>query len=123
MYEAVAPPGWPAEVRPPGSPEWERSAVAWLYDLCPPEYRRHALLRRHPLLLARLARQQVEASVEAARRGYATARTELRGQCEPRVIDQMLGVYAQEGPRLVALGRSVDLVADALAGVRWRPRL
>ena len=27
---AVAPPGWPAAVRPPGAPEWERTAGNWL---------------------------------------------------------------------------------------------
>ena len=48
------PPGWPEQVRPPLSPEWERSAVAWLFDLCPPDYRAHDVLRRYPVVLARL---------------------------------------------------------------------
>ena len=39
MAEAVAPPGWPRSVRPPGVPGWEESAAAWLLDQCPPEYR------------------------------------------------------------------------------------
>lgn len=123
MYEAVVPPGWPREVRPPGAPDWERSAVAWLYDLCPGEYRRYPLLSRHPVLLARLARQETESSLHAARRGWSTARADLAGQVEPQVIEALLGVYAQEGPRLAALSRSVQLVCDALAGARWRPRL
>ncbi|MFJ6216513.1 hypothetical protein ACIQGZ_24765 [Streptomyces sp. NPDC092296] len=123
MYEAATPPGWPREVRPPGAPGWERSAVVWLYDLCPAEYRRYPLLSRHPVLLARLARQEAESSLHAARRGWSTARVDLRGQVEPQVVEELLGVYAKEGPRLAALTRSVQLVAEALAGVRWRPRL
>jgi len=123
MYEPAVPPGWPRQVRPPGAPGWERTAVNWLYELCPVEYRGYPLLARHPQLLARLARQQVEASVQAARRGYATARVDLKDVVEPQVVEELLSVYATEGPRLVALGRSVQLVADALDGVRWRPRL
>jgi len=123
MYEIAVPPGWPQQVRPPGAPGWERTAIAWLYDLCPPEYRAHALLRRHPRLLARLALHQVEAAVQSARRGYSTARVELRDEFEPQVIEELLAVYAQEGPRLVALSRSVRLVSEALSGVRWRPRI
>ena len=34
--DASLPPGWPDAVRPPGAPDWERTAVAWLYDLVPP---------------------------------------------------------------------------------------
>ena len=30
MDRPVAPPGWPREVRPPGTPDWERTAAAWL---------------------------------------------------------------------------------------------
>ena len=34
--------------------------MAWLFDLCPPDYRSHEVLRRYPVLLARFA-AQVEA--------------------------------------------------------------
>jgi hypothetical protein len=37
---------WPAEVRPPGGEDFEASAVAWLLDILPPDYRRHPVLRR-----------------------------------------------------------------------------
>ena len=52
------PPGWPPAVRPPGSPDWERTAVEWLLDLCPADYRGYPVLRRHPLALAALARRR-----------------------------------------------------------------
>ena len=46
--DATVPPGWPEQVRPPGAPDWERTAVAWLFDLVPPDYRAHEVLRRYP---------------------------------------------------------------------------
>ena len=52
---AFAPAGWPERVRPPGSPEWELSAVAFLFDCCPADFRGYAVLQRHPLVLARFA--------------------------------------------------------------------
>ena len=58
---AYVPPGWPEEVRPPGTPDWERTATAWLFDLCPPDYRAHDVLRRHPPVLARFAARHVQA--------------------------------------------------------------
>ena len=55
LVSDLVPPGWPPGVLPPQAPEWERSAVAWLFDLCPPDYRAHEVLRRHPVVLAREA--------------------------------------------------------------------
>ena len=48
VADGTVPPGWPVEVRPPGAPDWERTAVAWLFDLVPPDYRAHEVLRRYP---------------------------------------------------------------------------
>ena len=52
---AFTPPGWPAVVPPPGSPDWEQAAAEWLIDLCPPDFRGYPVLRRHPSALAWLA--------------------------------------------------------------------
>ena len=52
---AVRPPGWPAQVHPPESPDFERTAVGWLLDQCPPDYRAYEVLRRYPVILARFA--------------------------------------------------------------------
>src|SRR3954453_4215136 len=75
--DAVVPPGWPGQVRPPGAPDWEQSAGAWLFDLVPPDYRAHAVLRRYPVLLARFAGDHVAAGLEAARAGWRTGRGAL----------------------------------------------
>ena len=45
--------------------------MAWLFDLVPPDYRAHEVLRRYPVLLARFAADHVDAGLEAARAGLA----------------------------------------------------
>ncbi|MEO6204010.1 MAG: hypothetical protein ABIO67_01300 [Mycobacteriales bacterium] len=119
----AVPPGWPAEVLPPQAPDWERSAIAWLFDLCPPDYRAHEVLRRHPVVLARFVAGHVEAAVEAARAGLRTVREDLRGVVPPEAVEAAIAAYDREGRRLVQAGRHVALVADALSGRRWVPRL
>jgi hypothetical protein len=120
---AAVPPGWPAEVRPPDAPGWERSAAAWLLDLCPPDYRRYGVLTRHPVVLARFAATHVEAGVAAARSGLATVRAELRGAVPVEAVEAAVDAYAREGARLEATARAVGLVEEALRGRRWRARL
>lgn len=117
------PPGWPEQVHPPGTDRFERTAVAWLFDLCPPDYRAHDVLRAHPVVLARFARQHVEAAVEAARNGYRTARADLRGVVPPETVEAALGAYDREGRRLAQASRQVVMVEAALRGERWVPRL
>ncbi|RKS77641.1 hypothetical protein CLV35_1335 [Motilibacter peucedani] len=121
--EGHAPPGWPAEVRPPGAPDWERTAVGWLLDLCPPDYRAYEVLRRHPAVLARFAAVHVEAAVEGARRGLAHAREDLRDVVPPEALEAAVQAYEREGARLLATGRAVLLVEQALRGGRFVPRL
>lgn len=117
------PPGWPAKVRPPGAPEWERTAAAWLFDLCPPDYRAHEVLRRHPLVLAHVATRHVEAGIDAARRGLATVRQDLREAVAPETMAAAITAYEREGARLVVTARAVALVAEALRGRRYVARL
>jgi hypothetical protein len=117
------PPGWPEQVHPPDTEGFQRTAVGWLFDLCPPDYRAHDVLRAHPLVLARFARQHVDAAVEAARNGYRTVRADLKGLVPPEVVEAALGAYDREGRRLAQASRQVALVEAALRGDRWVPRL
>lgn len=117
------PPGWPPEVRPPGTPEWTRSAGAWLFDLCPPDYRAHDVLRRHPVVLARVAHHHVQAGIAAARTGLSTARHELAEVVDPTTVDATVAAYEREGARLVTTARSLALVEQALRGQRFLRRL
>ncbi len=121
--QAAVPPGWPDAVRPPGAPDWERTAVAWLFDLVPPEYRAYEVLRRYPVLLARMAGDHVAAGLEAARAGWRTVRVDLADHLPPEAVDAAISAYEREGARLTAAARAVEVVAGALRGERWVPRL
>lgn len=120
---AQLPPGWPASVPPAGAPGWTRAASAWLFDLCPPDYRAYDVLRAHPLVLARLADEHLRAAIEAAHHGLATARADLRDLVPPEAVAAALTMYEREGARLAATRRSVDVVGRALRGERYVPRL
>ncbi|MFE3196829.1 hypothetical protein [Embleya sp. NPDC059237] len=121
--DGVVPVGWPRQVRPPGAPGWEDTAVTWLFDLCPPGYRSHAVLHRFPVVLARMTHQHVSAAVAAARHGYGTARADLSALAPPSVLAAVLRMYEHEGTRAAATERAVGLVEEALGGTRWEPRL
>src|SRR5271167_4752573 len=117
------PPGWPAGVHPPDSEEFESTAVTWLLDVVPPDYRLHGVLRRYPVALAAMARYHSKACVEAARQGYRTARTELTGRLPPHAIDTVLAAYRKEGARLAATARAVGLIERALRGEVFTPKM
>ena len=120
---AYLPQGWPDEVRPPGSEDFGDSAVAWLLDVLPPDYRRHPVLRRHPAALASVARYYARSCVEGAREGYRTARVELGVALPPHAVDGVLAAYKMEGFKLAATARAVGLVERAIRGDVFAPRL
>lgn len=120
---AYLPPGWPAGVHPPGTEGFEQTAVTWLLDVVPPDYRLHGVLRRHPVALAVLARHHVEACVAGAREGYRTARAELGDDLPPGGVSAVLAAYRSEGSRLVAAALAVDLINRALHGEVFTPQL
>lgn len=123
MTALVAPPGWPAQVRPPGAPDWEATATAWLLDLCPPEYRTYPALRRHVVLLARFAVLYVEACQTAVNTALSQARGALRDVADPDVVERGVEVWQREQARLLRERRAVGLVEEALRGRRFRARL
>jgi len=117
------PPGWPPAVPPPEVDGWEGRAVGWLFDLCPPDLRAHEVLRRHPRVLAYVAHRQVDAALAAVADAVANARHDLRDAVPPEALAESLAALQSEQARLAAARRSVGLVEEALAGVRYRPRL
>ncbi len=119
----TTPPGWPRAVPDPDAPEFAQRVVGWLLDLCPPDYRSHEVLRRHPVILARLAHVHAEATLQAARTAYAGARRDLAGRVPPEAVAATLDLLAREGARLAATVREADLVEQSLQGRRWRPSL
>ena len=120
---AYIPPGWPAGVHPPGSDDFEATAIAWLLEVVPPDYRLHGVLRRYPAALAAMARHHPAACVEGARQGYRTARTELGEALPPHAVDAVLAAYRTEGLRLAAIARAAILVERALHGETFTEKL
>jgi hypothetical protein len=123
MGSLVAPPGWPRQVRPPGAPGWEHTAVAWLLDICPPEYRSYPVLRRHAVVLARFAVLHVEASQAAVRRALSEARGALRDVADQDTVEAAVLAWQAEAARLLGERRAVGLVEEALRGRRFVARL
>jgi hypothetical protein len=123
MPTPVAPPGWPAAVRPPDAPRWEVTAESWLLDISPPEYRTYPTLRRHVVVLARFALLHVEAAQAACKRGLSEARAELRDVVPRDVVEAAIETWLTEDARLSAVRREVSLVEAALRGTRYRARL
>lgn len=113
---SYVPAGWPPGVHPPSSPEFGRTAVAWLLGVVPPDYQLHGVLRRHPLALAVLARHHLAACVEGARNGYRTARSELGKSLPPAALDAVLAAYSSEGKRLADAAKAADLIEQAMRG-------
>jgi hypothetical protein len=99
-------------VAPPGTDDWESSAVEFLLGLVP-ELRVHAV-RRYPVALALIAVHEVSGAVEGARAGYRVARSELGEALPPHAVDVALRAYRDEGRRLVAAERAARLVERAL---------
>ncbi|MGZ4450886.1 MAG: hypothetical protein ACXVW4_13915 [Nocardioides sp.] len=123
MPTYVAPPGWPAQVRPPDAPDWERTATGWLLDICPPEYRSYPTLRHHVVVLARFAVLHVEAQQAAVRRGVSAARGDLREVADLDVVEAAVQTWHAEDARLSGVRRAVGLVEEALRGRRYVARL
>lgn len=121
--QIYTPPGWPRQVLPPGAPDWERSASTYLFDCCPADYRAYPVLRRHPVVLARLASEFVDSQLAAGGRALATARTSLQGCVDLPVLDQCVDAISAEQARLTRTKRSVGLVEAALRGQEFRRKL
>ena len=120
---AYVPPGWPPGVHPPGSEGFERTAVAWLLDVVPADYRLYGVLRRYPVALAAMAVHHADACVAGARGGYRVARSELGDVLPAHGLDAVLSAYRAEGRRLVGIARAATLVSRALRGETFSPRL
>ena len=123
VIRVYVPPGWPGTVRPPGAQGWLKSAESYLLDCCPAEYRGYPVLRRHPVVLARLAREFVASQLVATRTGLTGLRSSLAGVVDAPTADQAADVLQQEEARLVRVARGVDLVDQALRDVRFTPKL
>lgn len=109
------PPGWPKALPPPGTTEFDARAGAWLLDHCPPDTRAHEALRNQPQVLAGIALSHAEASLQALREVYRTARVGVLAGLEPRQAADALAAMEALGAQLALQLREVGLVAQAIA--------
>ena len=123
MTVAFTPPGWPAQVRAPGAPDWERTAIAFLLDCSPPDFRAYRVLRNHPVVLARFAAEFVRGQCRSAEEGLAEVRTSLSDRVDPPVIEAAAEVWLEQAARLARTKRAVGLVEAALRGAEFTPKL
>lgn len=117
------PPGWPAQVRPPGAPDWEATATAYLFDCCPADFRGYPVLRRHPVVLARFAGQFVAGQYHAAQEGLAEVRTSLGEYVPADVLESAVEAWLEQEAMLARTRRAVLLVEEALRGRVFTPKL
>ena len=114
--EVYVPPGWPARVRPSGTPDWESTASAFLLDCCPADYRGYPVLRRHPVVLARFAAEYVDSQLHAGGEGLAQLRSRLADHVGVEVVQAAVEALAEQNARLARTRREVALIEEALRG-------
>ncbi|MBI1352618.1 MAG: hypothetical protein GC156_16070 [Actinomycetales bacterium] len=108
-----APAGWPRDLPPPGTEEFDERVCGWLLDRGPADLRLSPV-RSMPLALARFVAHYVDAALDGMRSAYASARTELGEWLPPDQIAVAQTALEAEGARLVQAQREVGLVEDAL---------
>lgn len=109
----MIPAGWPRDLPPPGTDEFEARVVLWLLDRGPGELR-GSELRTLPRALAAYVHHHVEGSLTGARTAYSRARTELTGFSADE-LERTLRALEAEGARLLQVQREVALVLAELA--------
>lgn len=105
--------GWPRDLPPPGSTEFDEKVVGWLLDRGPADLR-VSPIRHHPVALARLVVRLVDAALDGTRGAYASARVELGEYLTPDELASVQSAQESEGARLLQIQREVALVEDVL---------
>jgi hypothetical protein len=108
-----APTGWPRDLPPPGTDEFDARVCGWLLDRGPADLRL-STVRAMPLALARIVTHFVDASLVGMRAAYASARSELGEWLPPDQISVTQSALEAEGAKLLQTQREVRLVEEAL---------
>ena len=114
---ARGPAGWPRDLPPPGTDEFDAKVAGWLLDRGPADLRSSGI-RQWPLALAHLLVRVLEAEVEGTRKAYASARVDLSTHLTPAELASVQAALEAEGARLLHMQREVALVAQALLSKR-----
>jgi hypothetical protein len=107
------PVGWPRDLPPPLTEEFDAKVTGWLLDRGPADLRLSPI-RQWPVALARLISHLVDADLEGTRRAYASARVELAGHLGADQVAAVQSALEAEGARLLTVQREVALVEEAL---------
>lgn len=111
----AVPPGWPRDLPPAGTGEFEARVAGWLLDRGPADLRASAL-RTMPLALARVVAHVIAGELDGVRAAYAAARVELGAFLGPDELATVQSALEAQGARLLAAQREVGLVESALRG-------
>jgi hypothetical protein len=110
-----APTGWPRDLPPPGTQEFEAKVTGWLLDRGPADVRGSAL-RQFPVALSAYLAHVIDAELEGTRRAYASARVSLGGRLSPDQLTAVQSALEAEGARLLHVQRELRLVDEVLRG-------
>ncbi len=81
------------------------------------------MLLRHPVVLARFAREFAASQLVATQANMAGARTDLAGWVEISTVDAAVAILQAEDARIVQQVRATSLVEQVLRDVRFTPKL
>jgi hypothetical protein len=123
MPRFVAPPGWPVELPPPASDDFGDQVIGWLLDRGPLWLRQDETWRNQPQALVMVVAYHSEHVLSGLREAYSAARRELVDVLAAGDVDRVLIALEAAGAQAAESSRQVALVAEALAGKRWRQRL
>ncbi len=107
------PPGWPHDLPPRGTAEFDERVVGWLLDRAPADVRGSAL-RQFPIALVRVVAHVIAGELDGIRNAYSTARGELGEHLAADELATVQAALEAEGARLLAVQREVGLVEEAL---------
>jgi hypothetical protein len=104
--------------------DWEQSAVAWMLDYGPAEWRLegYETLRNHPPFMAWYFRQVTEADLTAARKSWRALRAVQNVPDVEQHTAQLQGL-AILGRSLRDRAQAAELVERAMTGELFVPRL
>jgi hypothetical protein len=100
-----------------------QTAIAFLLDCCPADFRRYPVLRNHPVVLARFATQFVEGQYHSTQEGLAGVRISLADYVSAQVVESAAEAWLEQSAQLVRVRRAVALVEEALRGKTFVRRL
>jgi len=114
-------PGWPRDLPPAGTEEFDDKVTGWLLDRAPANLRASPV-RHLPIALVRVVAHVVAAELDGMRAAYASARVEMTGYLTADQVAVVQSALEAEGARLLGVQREVALVEAALVDAARRAR-